>query len=762
MALHEAQIGLFKRCLAVRLPLATAGHRPTMGVWGAIYDGDAAKVEALLAAGAEGAPASRVKLLHDAANYGRCAGVVEALLKHGVDPNAADDEGLTALHYAAKSDPDYGGRKRPVEVARVLLDRGADVNAAAADGQTALHYAAKERGQLELARLLLDRGADVNAAAADGRTPLHLASENADATRLLLDRGANVNAAAADGQTALHGAWFCVEVARALLDRGADANAVAADGSTPLLCAVESGCGDAARLLLERGANLDAVTADGHTVLEYAMANGVAEIVQPLMDRGVDVDAAAAANGTTALHEAAARGHVKLARLLLDRGADVNAVAANGQTALHCAVLRDQYLAAELLLERGANANAVAPESGVAGLGSCPPLHVAVQCNRPSFIGLLAEHGADLGATAEWHGIAGFTALHVAAFGGVEHWLAERTVRKLLDAGAPVNAGDRFGRGPLHLAVERSPIQVVELLLARGADASAADEDGEAPLHIVCRDVLRNNAERARDLVRMLLGAGANPHAPLPDDDCTPLHLAARHAADDDGAAVVAELLRRGADARAADCDHLTPLHFACNPAGELAPAVVELLLDAGADACAAAYDGRQPLHRLAARELGEQSDPVREMTGAERIAALLERHGADLDAADDEGFTPLMLAAKSRSFTSGAVLISRGARAGPPQCGRCTDAEALRTGAQVAVIGLAGEAARLRRQQEAWEQERAALAAERAAWERERAAIEAARGSGGSGGGGGGGGGQPAAKRARSAAASALPRRQR
>lgn len=46
-------------------------------------------------------------------------------------------------------------------MANFLIDRGADVNAQGANGITPLHWAARS-GNLLVARLLLDRGADVN------------------------------------------------------------------------------------------------------------------------------------------------------------------------------------------------------------------------------------------------------------------------------------------------------------------------------------------------------------------------------------------------------------------------------------------------------------------------------------------------------------------------------------------------------------------------------------------------------------------------
>src|SRR5687767_13975433 len=94
-----------------------------------------------------------------------------------------------------------------VAAVRALLRQGADVNAAQGDGMTALHWAA-QRGNAELARLLLDSGASLTAGTRIGHyTPLHVAARagHADVVRVLLDKGADATARTTNsGATALH------------------------------------------------------------------------------------------------------------------------------------------------------------------------------------------------------------------------------------------------------------------------------------------------------------------------------------------------------------------------------------------------------------------------------------------------------------------------------------------------------------------------------------------------------------------------------
>ena len=144
---------------------------------------------------------------------------------------------------------------------RTLLQDGADVNAAQGDGMTALHWAA-ENGDSGLAEMLLQAGANVASVTRLGDyTPLHLASKagGAEAVEALLSGGADPEALTTTGGAApLHFAVRAGGTATvvALLDHGADPDVRETMWlQTPLMFAAAAGRTDVVNALLERGAD---------------------------------------------------------------------------------------------------------------------------------------------------------------------------------------------------------------------------------------------------------------------------------------------------------------------------------------------------------------------------------------------------------------------------------------------------------------------------------------------------------------------------
>ena len=468
------------------------------------------------------------------------AAAVRALIAEGVDVDAAQPDGATALHWAAyRNDP---------EIATLLLDAGAGVDAANELGATPVWLAA-DNGSAAMVELLLDAGADPDLALLSGETPVMTASRtgNADAVRLLAIRGADVNARERSrGQTALM--WAVAqghhEIIDVLLAHGAEVHA--RSRIRPRMMHAEST--NASQydqgLVWNRG---------GYTPLLFAARHGDVAAGRRLVGAGADIDDAAP-TGASALVVAAHSGHSDFARFALGADADPNAIDA-GYTPLHAAVLRGDLKLTTALLAAGADPNtrlergtplrragqdwAIAPQ-----LISATPYWLAAYYQEAELMRALAAWGADptLTTLERWanvferaggvgppHIAGGFQTPLLAAVNGVhtrgrtfnsslrdpdgEERAAYAAAKAAIEHGADVNRTDHAGTAPLHGAAQRNYATLVELLAAHGADLNLQNGGGVTALTLAERaearrierpDITRypsgNSAQALRDL----------------------------------------------------------------------------------------------------------------------------------------------------------------------------------------------------------------------------------------------------------------------
>ncbi|HLH41614.1 MAG TPA: ankyrin repeat domain-containing protein [Bryobacteraceae bacterium] len=107
--------------------------------------------------------------------------VIRFLLAHGADPKLATRNGINPVMAAAglgTKEEDTTGRRKTeaeaIESIQLLLDAGVDVNAADSRGQTALHGAA-EKGYDQVVKFLAEHGGKLDAKDRQGKTPLDAA-----------------------------------------------------------------------------------------------------------------------------------------------------------------------------------------------------------------------------------------------------------------------------------------------------------------------------------------------------------------------------------------------------------------------------------------------------------------------------------------------------------------------------------------------------------------------------------------------------------
>ena len=234
--------------------------------------------------------------------------------------------------------------------------------------RTPLHVAA-DKGNLYVVNLLLKgikggiksdekRKTVLNAKDVRGKTPLHIAvsKEYGDIVGTLLEAGANKDARDKQLLTPLHYAAIMGYgvIVGTLLKAEADVNAQDDKGQTPLDLAIRANKQDVIKILSD---------SEGTTALHKAVWEGNSDTVQKMLgdikseQNKKNVLNAKDGQGHTPLHLAVMEGHFKVVKLLIENGANVNAQDNKGYTPLHYAVMKEPTFI-KYLLDNGADVNA--------------------------------------------------------------------------------------------------------------------------------------------------------------------------------------------------------------------------------------------------------------------------------------------------------------------------------------------------------------------------------------------------------------------
>jgi uncharacterized protein len=429
--------------------------------------------------------------------------------------------------------------------------------------------------------------------------------------------------------------------AAAYLPAASDGN-IDPDGTTPLHWAVRHDDLKAAEALIKAGADVKAANRYGVTPMYLAALNGSTPMLRLLLDAGVDPNSANP-GGETALMTAARTGKVDAVKLLLDRGASVDAQdAEHSQTALMWAVLENHSDVVELLLERGANINshtkvtitkgeyvparpAAASGAGIIRQRALPtpnggmtPLLFAIRDGNVPMMRLLLDHHADINASSGNH----TTPLLIALLNGQVAMATE-----LVNRGADINAADDYHRAALYAAIDLrnfnhekytdlptdgvDPLDLIQLLLQKGAnpnlqtdtvpvhglmqfDGSWVNFDGETPF---VRAALSGDIE----VMRLLLAHGADPNIATTQGSTALMAAAGINwipgqtytRTEADYVEAVKLCLERGAPVNAANSLGLTAMHGAANRGWV---SIMQILADHGANLDAKDKEGRTPM----------------------------------------------------------------------------------------------------------------------------------------------------------------------
>ncbi|HLF10659.1 MAG TPA: ankyrin repeat domain-containing protein [Gammaproteobacteria bacterium] len=415
----------------------------------------------------------------------------------------------------------------------------------------------------------------------------------------------DLSAIEADGTTALH--WAVrqndLELADRLLRSGADATVANRYGVTPLNLAAINGSAPLIERLLKAGADANEVTTDGETALMTVARVGNVEAARVLLEHGAHVDARETWHGQTALMWAAAQGHPAMIRELVERGADVNA-RSNVED-------WERQMTAE-------------PREKWLPPGGMTPLLFAAREGCVECVPVLVQSGADINMSTP----DGISPVVLALING--HY---DVAGALVEAGTDPNLLDYTGRGALYAAVDfntmpssnrpapkvlensRSALDVARMLLERGADPNAQlkrlppyraklDRGNDMMLSTGTTAFLR--AAKAGDLpaMQLLLDHGADPTLSPTRNGISPLMAAAglgtteqdttgRYKTQAQAIQAIQLLLQRGLAINATDAAGRTALHGAALQGYD---DVVKFLVDNGADLQAKDKEGFTPL----------------------------------------------------------------------------------------------------------------------------------------------------------------------
>ena len=344
------------------------------------------------------------------------------------------------------------------------------------------------------------------------------------------------------------------------------------------------------------------------------------------------------------------KGHVPLIAALLAAGANPNVPDPHGRTALYYSLHREYVETMQILLAAGADPNHL-------GQRQPHPLHFVFYLPMNSRIQVakaLIEAGADLEARDRYDR----TVLMRAAYA------KDYAYTKLaLESGANLHATNRRGEMAADLAVSHGAaprlldllgqtpaekrlifgerlynvaryhrIEDLRELIEAGVDLNARGKEGQTALEAAGR-------RKRGDMFQALLAAGANPNVVVLDG--SPLQSA-------NAASATVTITRRRQ--LGADDDPSVPLLTSAVMAANID--MVARLLQAGADPNALSASGDTALHLASVALAGN----------VEQAAGLLLKAGADPTLPNRAGFTPLTMAAKRRDIEVMRVLLDHGA----------------------------------------------------------------------------------------------------
>uniref|UniRef100_A0A8D8YWX2 Ankyrin-1 n=1 Tax=Cacopsylla melanoneura TaxID=428564 RepID=A0A8D8YWX2_9HEMI len=547
--------------------------------------------------------------------------MVQLLLNHGADPNFSDDTGKSALHLCVDRDqklspPREANDNKIFEISKLLIDFGANVNNIDKCGQTVLHMAIKKENTFLIKNFfLMNLGTNIDIIDGDGHSVLNLAvlTKNLEIIREILKYKPDVNN----------------KSNRKSLD------IAVCNGSR------ESVDIEIIETLIGYGFTIE--HADDENLLYCAVVNGYLAIVEDLLKKG---------------------GEVLINILYKTKSGTMKSI-------LEVAILEDYYKMTALLIKHGA-------------VVSHNMLHTAVKNRNNEIVKLLLLNGADPNCVDE----DGKTALHNVftpssqdkplTTNGSDFTLVKLDiVKQLITSGVNLNAEDSEGNTALSMSVHEEDLEIIKELLKHSPDALNKGNKKSLHLAVCCSNemlsktivsILYNygfivTTENVNDtelmhyaiknkhlqIVEKLLQLGANPSSSYQNEN----HLCVAITSFNEDASKL--LIKYGANVK-----NTQALHLAVDIENSV---LVELLLNHGADPNFTGEDGKTALHYATSKKFtsavvqDKESKPINKMLD---IVSQLLAYGANIDAVDKNGQTPLFNAVNNKQLEIVQLLLKQ------------------------------------------------------------------------------------------------------
>ena len=282
------------------------------------------------------------------------------------------------------------------------------------------------------------------------------------------------------------------EICKILLKKYGCVNECCIEGWTALHVACASHVkSDLVELLLDYGASLELTTIESMTSLAIAIKNTNIDVALLLLSYGADVNVVLSNSKLTSVHLAACINNISLMTAMIDHGAIITSQDINGITPLYCSIHHNTIKVTELLIKKSVSFH-------IYTAYHIDYIHKACLESNISILHMLHEHGADVNS----RGTQGLTCIHLAVQKQDSIMLPH--LEKL---GADINITDNNGNSPLHRVVEINNTDILIILLnwSNNLVVNAFNKEGKTPLHIACD----NGYMKA---VQLLLTKDADPY----------------------------------------------------------------------------------------------------------------------------------------------------------------------------------------------------------------------------------------------------------